>query len=137
MTSIFIDSSVFVALYRKKDLDHKSAVKILSRITRDGLTPIITDYILDETYTGILTRGNYKMAMDFDKRITNSVWKIELITAERFAKAREIFCRYNKDKIWSFTDCTSWVVMKELKIKKIFTFDKNFVEMGFELLDSL
>lgn len=72
--------------------------------------------------------------MNFDQRMTGDAWKIELITPERFAKAREVFRRYNKDKIWSFTDCTSYVVMKELKIKKVFTFDKNFTEMGFEIV---
>lgn len=134
MTNIFIDTSAFVAFYREKDLDHKVAVEILSKLYKSGLKPVITDYILDETYTALLTRVSYKMVMNFDQRMTGDAWKIELITPERFAKAREVFRRYNKDKIWSFTDCTSYVVMKELKIKKVFTFDKNFTEMGLEVV---
>lgn len=33
-----------------------------------------------------------------------------------------------------FTDCTSYVVMKELGIKLVFTFDEHFRQMGFKLL---
>ena len=137
MTSIFIDTSTFLAFLRKKDINHNRAVDTLDKIVHQDFKVIITDYILDETYTGLLTRVSFQAAMQFDKLLRTGSWKIELITAERFAKAQEVFRRYNKDKTWSFTDCTSWVVMKELKIKKVFTFDKNFEQMGFELLNNL
>ncbi|MFA5896842.1 MAG: PIN domain-containing protein, partial [Thermoplasmata archaeon] len=35
------------------------------------------------------------------------------------------------DKRWSFTDCTSFAVMKDLGIETAFTFDRNFHEAGF------
>ena len=94
---------------------------------------LTTDYVVDETYTGILTSSNYENAMEFDKALNMQGFKMELITPKLFNKAREVFRKYNKDKVWSFTDCTSYVVMKELKIKTVFTFDKNFEEMGFGL----
>jgi len=42
-----------------------------------------------------------------------------------------IFERFNKDKFWSFTDCTSKAIMEILDINQVFSFDKNFEQMGF------
>ena len=48
-------------------------------------------------------------------------------------KARAIFFRY-RDKDFSFTDCTSFAVMRELKIHEVLTTDRHFVQMGFTTL---
>jgi predicted nucleic acid-binding protein len=42
-----------------------------------------------------------------------------------------IFERFNKDKFWSFTDCTSNAIMQMLGIKESFSFDRDFEQMGF------
>ncbi|MBI5054401.1 MAG: type II toxin-antitoxin system VapC family toxin, partial [Chloroflexi bacterium] len=39
---------------------------------------------------------------------------------------------YN-DKQYSFTDCTSFVVMQKRKLRDAFTFDHHFEQMGFRL----
>lgn len=38
------------------------------------------------------------------------------------------------DKKWSFTDCTSFVKMRETRIPREFTWDHNFAEDRFEVL---
>lgn len=134
MTSIFIDTSTFIALLRENDVNHKKAQALSLKISEEKWKAIITDYIIDETYTGLLTRVSFPAALQFDERLKSGLWRIELITPERFAGAQEVFRRHNKDKKWSFTDCTSYVVMKELKISTAFTFDKNFIQMGFKIL---
>lgn len=59
---------------------------------------------------------------------------LEFVSQNRFHQSVEIFRRYNRDKTWSFTDCASFVVMKELRIKTAFTFDNHFEQMGFKIL---
>ena len=52
-----------------------------------------------------------------------------------FAKQSwDVFEQYNVDKQWSFTDYTSYVVMKEFGITEVFAFDHHFEQMGFILL---
>jgi predicted nucleic acid-binding protein len=51
----------------------------------------------------------------------------------RAEKARGVFFRY-RDKDYSFTDCTSFVVMQELKLKRALTTDHHFRQMGFEVV---
>ena len=48
-------------------------------------------------------------------------------------KARCWFFEWN-DRDFSFTDCTSVVVMKELRIKRALTTDRHFSQAGFESL---
>lgn len=51
----------------------------------------------------------------------------------RSEKARGPFF-HHRDKSYSFTDCTSFVVMKELRLKQVLTTDRHFRQMGFEVL---
>lgn len=49
----------------------------------------------------------------------------EWVGTERAEKARKAFFRY-RDKSYSFTDCTSFVVMQELRLKEALTTDAIF-----------
>ncbi len=42
--------------------------------------------------------------------------------------------RENETRKWSFTDCTSFVIMRQLEVKEAFAFDRNFAEAGFTKL---
>lgn len=55
------------------------------------------------------------------------------IDAEKFRAALELF-EHSRDKRWSFTDCTSFLVMRELGLAQAFSFDRNFEEAGFARL---
>jgi predicted nucleic acid-binding protein len=55
------------------------------------------------------------------------------VTATRADKARDFFFRY-RDKEFSFTDCASFVVMRELKLREALTTDHHFAQAGFTLL---
>ena len=52
------------------------------------------------------------------------------IGAERFESAKSFF-RKHADDGYSFTDCTSFVVMRELHIQQVLTTDRHFAEAGF------
>jgi len=55
---------------------------------------------------------------------------MNMVSLARADKARGLFFRY-RDKVFSFTDCTSFVVRRELKLREAFTTDHHFVPAGF------
>ena len=57
----------------------------------------------------------------------------EPITPERAENARALFFRY-ADKDFSYTDCTSFVVMQQLKLKQALTTDRHFKQIGFQIV---
>ena len=57
----------------------------------------------------------------------------ERVESERFERARHAFFQY-RGKDLSFTDCTSVVVMRELRLTRVITTDNHFQQMGFQVL---
>jgi predicted nucleic acid-binding protein len=64
---------------------------------------------------------------------------VEEITPERFQQTIAMRRRYKDKPDISFTDLTSMVLMRELKIQEIFTADLHFakVNLGFRLVPGL
>jgi predicted nucleic acid-binding protein len=58
---------------------------------------------------------------------------VESIRASRFDLAKAFF-RTHADHDYSFTDCTSFVVMRELNISDALTTDRHLIEAGFRSL---
>ncbi len=55
------------------------------------------------------------------------------IGRERFEAARSYFQKH-ADHGYSFTDCTSFILMHELRIEEALTTDRHFQEAGFRPL---
>jgi predicted nucleic acid-binding protein len=53
------------------------------------------------------------------------------VSEELEQTAWAVFERFNQDKQWSFTDCTTKVVMDNLGLSQVFAFDHHFEQMGF------
>jgi hypothetical protein len=134
MTAIFVDTSAFLAISNGKDEHHREAVEFLHSIMRRReFTRIITsDYVLDETVTGIRFAVGHEAALKWIKNVMASeVLEVLRVDKEVFDKALELFERYS-DKFLSFTDCTSFALMEKKRIRAAFTFDEDFEKVGFE-----
>lgn len=134
---LFVDTSAFLALANEKDNNHIPAVRFLENIKngKAGIRKIITsDYIIDETLTRIRYSVGHRQAVEWGKDIlaSNVVEKLN-VDGEIFGLAWELFETYD-DKRLSFTDCTSFAIMKKRGIEKVFSFDGDFERLGFNLL---
>ncbi|MBU4223591.1 MAG: type II toxin-antitoxin system VapC family toxin [Euryarchaeota archaeon] len=134
---IFVDTSAFLAIVNEKDNNHAAAIQFLDEIKNGKIRirKIITsDYIIDETLTRIRYSVGHKEAVEWGKDILASkvIEKME-IEVELFRSAWELFRTYD-DKKLSFTDCTSFALMKKRGIEKVFSFDEDFKRPGFILL---
>lgn len=131
---VFADTSFFFALVAKRDPAHAPAVSVYGKLLSAGSRLVTTDYILDETLTLTKMRIDAMTALALLERIERSdAVELEALTAERFQASKAYF-RKHSDHGYSFTDCTSFVVMHELRLRAALTTDRHFVEAGFEVL---
>lgn len=132
---VFIDTSAWIALYDRNDRYHKNAKKIWVEIINKKKQIYTTFDVLDETITLLRFRVGYKGSVDFGENVFESkIINIIEINAELRLKAWEFYNKFS-DKKLSFTDCTSFAAMSLLDITKSFTFDKHFLQVGFNVLE--
>lgn len=131
---IFVDTSAWYAIEVEDDVHHAEARQFLRRLASGTYgASVTTDYVLDETLTLLRSRRGLDAAMAFiDKVRRSKSVKVFWITEELFEKALGTFRGY-KGQSWSFTDCTSFAIMKELSIPDAFAFDGHFEEAGLGL----
>ena len=129
---IFVDTSAWWAYCDVSDQYHQEAIERMSKMA-GNVRLVTTDYVFDETITGLRFHAGHKKAVEVGTLLLSSktVWLVD-ITPDVRSDAWKMFCKYS-DKGFSFTDCTSFPLMKSLKIKKAFTFDEHFRIMGFEI----
>ncbi len=129
---VFFDTSVAVALFLEKDRNHEEAKSLVQKAIRKRQILLITDYIFDETITTMLTRAGHSDAVKSGKfLLESSIVKIIYLDTDLKLRVWEYFKRH-KDKNYSFTDCTSFVLMKEMRLRHYIAFDEHFRQAGVE-----
>ena len=92
------------------------------------------DYVVDETLTLIRMRLGIAAAEAWWAQVEGSTRvRHEMIDTIRAEKARAFFFRH-RDKAYSFTDCTSFTVMREMRLTQALTTDRHFRQMGFQVI---
>src|SRR5437867_288765 len=118
---VFIDTAGFLALWDAADDHHRRALDLQAGLTRKRRRFLTSDYIVDETVTLLLVRHSHGAAADFLRTVrTSESLRLEWTTPDRFHAAADFFSRHD-DKEWSFTDCVSFTLMRELSISDSFT----------------
>ena len=132
MKGLFVDTAGWMACADQADPAHHRALESRDAALESGCVLVTTDYVIDETLTLLRVRLRLAAAEAWWAQIEGSSrLRWEWIGMARAEKARDVFFRH-RDKSYSFTDCTSFVVMKELKLKQALTTDRHFRQMGFE-----
>ena len=128
---VFIDTSAFVALLVDKETDHKKVAKKYHDYRQKRVILFTSDYILDELFTRLL----YYQQVDIKKyiqKLKESISKGEItvlrIDEALFEKALEVFLKFSDHKV-SFTDATSYVLLRDFSLDEIFTMDDDFKKM--------
>jgi len=131
---LFADTGAWCALYDRSDVYHARASAFLQELKRQKARLITSDYVLDETLTLLRFRAGHKEAVEFGRWVLQSpLVKVINVDEKIWQAAWEIFIRY-KDKDFSFTDCTSFALMRQLGLTNAFTFDHHFEQAGFKML---
>ena len=124
---IFVDTGAWFATTVQSDSRHHMAHDWMVSNT----APLVTsDYVVDELVTLLKSKGYPDMARKVgrDLLVTNVI-AVEYISKLDIENAWKTFEQFD-DKPWSFTDCTSRVLMQRLGIRAAFAFDDDFRQFG-------
>ncbi len=131
MKGVFVDTSAWYALIDAKDPSHSEVLQSLQQY-QDGL--ITSNYIVDETITLLRYRVGWQYAQQFGEQIfLGQLAQYIRVTEQDEKLAWELFRRYS-DKVFSFTDCTSFVLMKRLELSTAIALDNDFKSFGFHCI---
>jgi predicted nucleic acid-binding protein len=128
---IFLDTLFLVALVNKRDQYHEQALELANQYENTQF--LSTDIILFEV--GNALSCNFKdKAVELIKKILDSDdIEIVFLTPELFEQAFSVY-QQHQDKDWGLVDCLSFVVMKQNNINQALTFDRHFIQAGFQAL---
>jgi len=132
---IFVDTGAWFALKATDDRYHDDAVAFYDELVtgRHG-SLVVSDYVLDETATLLMDTKGVDVAASFlDEALNSKSVRVIWVDPQLFHRAARNF-KNSGSKRWSFTDCTSFELMRELSIKQAFAFDRHFSEAGFNQL---
>lgn len=130
---LFVDSSGWISLFAKADKYHQPAASAFKTLELQPVQLFTSDYVLDETLTHIGRFYGRQRAIQFGRWVLSNSIVIVLYMDEAWWQAAwEMFQRYH-DKEWAFTDCTSFVLMRQMGLYQAFTFDHHFAQAGFQL----
>ena len=132
---IFVDTSAWIASLLAGDKNAEAARRFQRELARGSHGALITtDYVLDEAATLLRARGGIDAAAKFlDGVLASPTLRLMWIGPDLFRAAVAVMAE-GRDKRWSFTDCTSFALMRSLGISKAFAFDHNFEQAGFTRL---
>lgn len=137
MSRIFVDTWAWYALADRVDADHILAKLLNEQLLDQGHTFVTTNFVLSETVTLIRYHLHHQAAIQFWEMLRTLI-EAELLQFVRVTESHEnaawtIFEHY-ADQKFSYTDCTSFAVMRDLGLQQVFTGDHHFATMGFILV---
>ena len=129
---VFVDTSGLYALVDRRDSRHPAAREVVRGLLQRGGRLVLTDQIVAESVNLANARSGAHVALRVLDLVEQSAGiTVEWVGPKRF-DATKAFFRRHSDHGYSFTDCSSFVVMRELKLHAALTSDGHFAAAGFE-----
>ena len=122
MAVIFVDSSYIIAAFVNSDADHARAVEVSRELAGERL--VMTSHNVEESVTFVAKKGTAEQAKKLALKLL-AAGEIDIVFPDRemLKKAAEVVgCRAGL----SMCDALAVVVMKELGMQRIASFDSDF-----------
>jgi predicted nucleic acid-binding protein len=124
---IFVDCGALYALVVADDPRHVEIEKWFNANEQPLLT---TDYCIDELLTLLVARKRPALAVATGWKLFNEeICRLVFLQPDQIRRAWAVF-QGNHRLGWSFTDCTSKVVMNDLRIRTAAALDQHFRQFG-------
>jgi predicted nucleic acid-binding protein len=124
----FADTSFWYALQDRGDRHHDEARAIVAQGTG---RVVLSSHVLGETWTLMRRRAGHSAAVGFLDRL-QALPAVEVITVDETAEADAWrWLRRHDEREYSFTDATSFSLMRRRRIREALAFGGDFAAAGF------
>lgn len=124
---IFVDTGAWFARYVRDDPHHS---RTAAWFAANDQSLVRTDYCIDETLTLLVARRRPELAVTAGRHFfAQSLARIHYVTQLQVERAWILF-QQRAAAGWSFTDCTSKVVIDDLEIKSAASLDRHFSQFN-------
>lgn len=131
MKTTFLDTSYLLALVIADDSLHERAQAWQRHISGRLLT---TEYVLVELVDAMTDQRLRPVASQMVAMLRASpVVRVDAASTVLLEKGLALFATH-ADKLWSLTDCISFVVMQQHGVAEALTYDRHFEQAGFQAL---
>jgi predicted nucleic acid-binding protein len=132
--AFFLDSSYIIALAQVSDQHHAKALQLAVAVEQNITGLVTTRAVLLEIGSALSKIKTRRDAIRLINSLqSSSQLNIVPLTEEIASQGWNLFCQ-RPDKEWSWTDCISFVVMKERGLTGALTSDQHFEQGGFTAL---
>lgn len=139
MRTIFADTGFFVALLNPRDALHEPAQRLRQLLAPFHLITtemVLTEFLNDLGARAEVLRKAATALVDTLRQASGQQSAVATVvpqTSQQFESALAVY-RERGDKLWSLTDCASFLVMREHGLREALSHDKHFEQMGFRAL---
>jgi predicted nucleic acid-binding protein len=131
---VFADTGYWIAVINPQDDLHDKALQVSASLGPHLI--VTTETVLSEVAAYFSDKGSRlrQGAVDLIRSIrANPNSRVIPQTSLQFQDALALY-EQSSDKEWSLTDCSSFLIMRELKISEALAYDKHFEQAGFVAL---
>jgi len=128
---IFVDTAFVIALINRRDQYHHQASELADRF--EGYPLLVTDAVLLEIGNALAFGYKQEAIEIIEHFLASEEVEIVRLTPQLFEQGFALYKQY-RDKEWSLVDCISFAAMREAGVNQVLTFDRHFIQAGFDVL---
>jgi len=128
---IFVDTGAWFARFVPDAPEH---AQMLDWFSENQELLITTDYCVDETLTLLAVRRRPQLAEKVGTLLFDeSMARLHFLTRSQIERSWILF-KQRVNAGWSFTDCTSKVLIEDLHLRSALSLDRHFDQFGVQVL---
>jgi predicted nucleic acid-binding protein len=128
----FTDTSALYAVLDADDEFHARAGEAWVALLSEDATLVTTNYVLVETFALVQARLGMEAVRALSDQLLPAVRTVGATEEDHRGAVQALLAADRRDL--SLVDCTSFLVMRRLGLRSVFTFDADFRNQGFEVV---
>jgi predicted nucleic acid-binding protein len=134
--TIYVDSDAFIGIESASDSLNPTAIQLLEQLKGTQFTLYTSWDVIDEVTTKLSYYLSKQQSLSFIQFLEEYNIHILYPTKERHRKAVDLFSSIPSKRV-SMTDCMNMILVTELDLDCIFSFDKIYQRHGFKTLEEV